>query len=220
MQFSNRHEAGQKLALLLKRYKKDKNVIVLGIPRGGIEVGFDIAKELKVPLSVIVTKKIGFPADPEFAIGAVGPEGHYSINEHYSIEAGQDYVTNAIKDLSNEINRRYKKYTKGKIPELKNKIVIIVDDGLATGYTMLAAIKYAKSKKPKKIVVAVPVAARESFETIKKEADEVIYLEIPLFFGSVGSFYRDFKQLEDKDVKFYLREAEKYLISQGKIFKG
>lgn len=207
MQFLNRHEAGQKLALLLKKYKNSKNAIVLGIPRGGIEVAFEIAKKLNLPLSIIVTKKIPYPDDPEFAIGAASLDS-YIINEDYKERVGKQYIEKTVKELKKEIKKRYKEYLNGKIPELKNKIVIIVDDGLATGYTMFAAIKYAKSKESRKIVVAVPVAAQESYEKAKKMADEVFYLEIPMFFGAVGSFYRDFKQLEDKDVKFYLKEAK------------
>ncbi|MBI2208394.1 phosphoribosyltransferase [Candidatus Woesearchaeota archaeon] len=210
MLFSNRREAGKKLAERLKKYKGKKDAIILGIPRGGIEAAFEAAKELRVPLSVLVTKKIGYPSDPEFAIGAVGPGGHYKISEGYAAEAGKDYIKNAVKELSKEIGRRYKKYTKGKIPVLKNKIVILVDDGLATGFTMMAAIEYAKSQKPKKVIAAVPVAAQDSFEKIRKSADEAVCLHMPVFFGSVGSFYQDFAQLEDKDVKRYLEEAEKF----------
>ena len=208
MQFANRHEAGKKLAERLKKYKNKKEVIVLGIPRGGVEVAFDIARDLKVALSVLVTKKIGYPSDPEFAIGAVGPGGHYKISERYAAEAGKDYIKNTVKELSKEISRRYKDYTGGKPPNLKDKAVILADDGLATGFTMMAAIEYAKSQKPKRVIVAVPVSAQDSFEKAKKEADEIICLHIPVFFGSVGSFYRDFKQLDDKDVKFYLKEAK------------
>ncbi|MBI2134682.1 phosphoribosyltransferase [Candidatus Woesearchaeota archaeon] len=210
MHFADRHEAGKRLAEKLKKYKGKKDAIILGIPRGGIEAAFEVAKELKIPLSVLVTKKIGYPSDPEFAIGAVGPKGHYSVSERYAAEAGGEYIKTAVKDLSKEIIRRYKEYTKGKIPELKNKIVIIVDDGLATGFTMMAAIDYAKSQKPKKLIVAFPVAAKDSFEEAKKSADEIICLHIPAFFGSVGSFYRDFQQLEDEDVKRYLEEAKKF----------
>ena len=209
MQFPNRHEAGKKLAEKLKKYKGKKDAIILGIPRGGVEVAFEAAKGLKVPLSVLVTKKIGYPSDPEFAIGAVGPGGHYKISEGYAAEAGQDYIKNTVKELSKEIGRRYKEYTKGKIPRLKNKIVILVDDGLATGFTMMAAVEYAKSQKPKKIIVAVPVAAQDTFEKIRKSADQAICLHMPVFFGSVGSFYRDFTQLEDEDVKSYLEAAKK-----------
>ena len=209
MIFKDRHDAGKKLAEALKKYKNKKDVIVLGIPRGGVEVAFNIAKALKVPLSIIVTKKIGHPFESEFAIGAVSP-GNYIVDEVYSNEAGEDYIENTVKEMNAEIKRRYKEYTQGKMPQLKNKIVIIVDDGLATGYTMFAAIKYAKSKNPKKLIVAVPVAAQDSFEKVKQMADEFVCLQVPVFFSAVGSFYQDFAQLEDEEVKFYLKEGKKY----------
>lgn len=210
MQFADRHEAGKKLAEKLKKYRGRKDVIVLGIPRGGVEVAFDIAKELKIDLSVLVTKKIGYPSDPEFAIGAVGPVGHYKVSERYAADAGEEYIKKTVKELSKEISRQYKDYTGGKPPNLKDKIVILADDGLATGFTMMAAIDYAKSQKPKRVIVAVPVSAQDSFEKAKKEADEVVCLHIPMFFGSVGSFYQDFKQLEDRDVKRYLKAAKNF----------
>src|SRR3989338_2074276 len=146
MLFKNRIEAGQKLAEKLKKFKSRKDVIVLGIPRGGVEVAFGIAKSLKVNLSVVVTKKIGHPYESEFAIGAVSP-GSYFVDEAY---------------------------TNGEMPEIKNKIAVIVDDGLATGYTMIAAIKYVKSRSPKKIIAAIPVAAQDSYEKVKAIADEVV----------------------------------------------
>ncbi|MBW2976620.1 phosphoribosyltransferase [Candidatus Woesearchaeota archaeon] len=212
MLFKDRHDAGKQLAEKLKQLRNKKDVVVLGIPRGGVEVAFSIAKMLKVPLSIVVTKKIGHPNEPEFAIGAASLD-NYIIDENYSREAGEDYISHSIKEISREIRRRYKKYTKGKIPQLKNKIVVIVDDGLATGYTMLAAVKYVKSKKPKKVIVAVPVAAQESFEKVREISDEVVCLGVPAFFSSVGSFYRNFAQLEDGEVIFYLEEAKKYIQS-------
>jgi predicted phosphoribosyltransferase len=209
MIFKDRHEAGKKLAEKLKKLKNNKDVIVLGIPRGGVEVAFNIAKILKVPLSVVVTKKIGHPYESEFAIGAVSP-GNYIIDDNYAGEAGEDYIDDTIQEMNAEIKRRYKEYTRGKLPELKNKIAIIVDDGLATGYTMLAAIKYIKSKSPKKVIAAIPVSAQDSYEKVKAVADEIICLQVPIFFSAVGSFYQNFSQLEDKEVKFYLEEGKKY----------
>lgn len=209
MIFKDRHEAGQQLAKELGKYKNKKDVIVLGIPRGGVEVAFNIAKILKVPLSIVVTKKIGHPFESEFAIGAVSP-GNYIVDDNYTREAGEGYIENTVREMNAEIKRRYKEYTKGKLPELKNKIAIIVDDGLATGYTMLAAIKYIKSKSPKKVIAAIPVAAQDSFEKVKAAADEVVCLQVPAFFSAVGSFYQNFTQLEDKEVKHYLKEGKKY----------
>ena len=204
MQFRNRLDAGKQLAEKLSAYKNKKDVIVLGIPRGGVEVAFSVAKALKAPLSVVVTKKIGHPFNPELAIGAVSPD-NYIIDEDYKDKEG--YAKKAIKELNAEIKKRYNLYTKGKLPQLKNKIVVVVDDGLATGHTMLAAIKYVRSKSPKKVIAAVPVAARDSFEKVKKIADEVICLHVPIFFSAVGSFYQEFEQLEDEEVKKYLEEA-------------
>jgi len=209
MIFKDRHDAGQKLAKKLNKFKGKKDVILLGIPRGGVEVAFDIAKILKVPLSIVVTKKIGHPSEPEFAIGAVSP-GHLIVDEEYKNKAGEEYIKKTVREMNKEIKRRYKKYTNEKFPELKNKIVVIVDDGLATGYTMLAAVKYARSKNPKKVIVAVPVAAQDSFEKVKAIADEVICLQVPIFFSAVGSFFQEFSQLEDEEVKFYLEEGKKF----------
>ena len=207
MQFRNRLDAGKQLAEKLSAYKNKKDVIVLGIPRGGVEVAFSVAKALKAPLSVVVTKKIGHPFNPELAIGAVSPD-NYIIDEDYKDKEG--YAKKAIKELNAEIKKRYNLYTKGKLPQLKNKIVVVVDDGLATGHTMLAAIKYVRSKSPKKVIAAVPVAARDSFEKVKKIADEAICLHVPIFFSAVGSFYHEFKQLDDEEVRNYLEEGKKY----------
>jgi len=206
MQFKDRQDAGKRLAKKLNKFKNKKDVIVLGIPRGGVEVAFYIAKLLRVQLSIVVTKKIGHPSNPELAIGAVSP-GNYIVDEDYK---NNKYIDNKIREMNKEIKRRYKKYTNGKLPTLKNKTVIIVDDGLATGYTMLAAIKYARSKNLKKLIVAFPVSAQDSFEKVKRVADKVICLHTPIFFGAVGSFYQTFAQLEDEEVKNYLKEAKKY----------
>jgi len=207
MIFKDRREAGKKLTYKLKKYKNKKEVIVLGIPRGGVEVAFEVAKILKVPLSIVVTKKIGHPFESEFAIGAVSP-GNYIVDNVGGKEAKQEYIKKTVRGMKKEIKRRYTKYTKGKLPQLKNKIVIVVDDGLATGFTMLAAVKYVKSKNPKKVIVAVPVAAQDSFEKVKKMADELVCLEVPGFFFAVGSFYQEFLQLEDEEVRFYLEESK------------
>lgn len=212
MLFKNRIEAGKKLAEKLGMFGNKKDVIVLGIPRGGVEVAFGVSKILKVQLSIVVTKKISYPGEPEFAIGAVSP-GNYIVDELYKREATEEYISNSVRELNNEIKRRYKEYTNGKMPEIKNKIVIIVDDGLATGYTMLAAVKYVRSKSPKKVIVAIPVAAQDSYEKVKLTADKVICLNVPSFFAAVGAFYQDFEQLEDKDVKYYLEEGKKYIFN-------
>lgn len=202
MMFKDRYEAGKQLAEKLSKYKNKKEVIVLGIPRGGIEVAFAIAKKLKAKLSMIITKKIAYPTNPEFAIGAASIEG-YVIDEGYT-HNGEKYMKNEIKKIMKEIKGRYKKYIR-KVPRLNDKIVIIVDDGLATGHTTMAAVKYARSKNPKKIIVAVPVASQEAYEKVKKISDEIICLNIPTAFFAVGNFYQNFEQLTDEDVVSYLK---------------
>lgn len=206
MLFKNRLEAGKKLAEKLSSYKNKKNVLVLGIPRGGIEVAFSLAKKLNAKLSVIITKKITYPSNPEFAVGAASIDG-YVIDEDY--KHAETSLKYAIKEITSEIKKRYKRYTNGDIPDLKGKVLVLVDDGLATGHTMEAAIKYAKSQKPKKIIAAIPVSSQEAYDKIKKVADEIICLSIPGDFFAVGYFYREFDQLSDEDVVSYLKEPSK-----------
>ena len=205
MLFRNRIQAGKQLAEKLSAYKNKKDVVVLGIPRGGIEVAFAVAKELNAKLSVIITKKITYPTNPEFAIGAASLDS-YVIDEDY--KHAEKALKDDIKKLMSEIKSRYKKYT-NTAPKLEGKTIVIVDDGLATGHTMEAAIGYARSKKPKKIIAAVPVSSQEAYEPIKKLADQIVCLSIPINFFAVGSFYLEFGQLSDEDVISYLKENKK-----------
>src|SRR3989338_7457599 len=207
MQFKDRHEAGIKLAEQLKKYKGNKDAVVLAIPRGGVEIGYEIAKSLDAELDVIVTKKIGLPDDEEFAIGSVAPDRKIMLNEGtirvYNVR--EDYIRDKTREIGKEIERRYKKYRgKYELPSLKNKTVILTDDGIATGFTAKAAISYIKSQKPKKIILAVPVAPADFAREIKKEVDEFVCLHSTNQFFSISQFYESFPQLEDKEVKNYL----------------
>ncbi len=210
MRFKDRHDAGKKLAKELKKYKNKKNVIVLAIPRGGVEVGYGVSKFLNVPLDIIVTKKIGLPGDAEFAIGSVGPDKKIMVDEEtlktYNVSKG--YIDNQLREIGKEIARRYKVY-KGKyeLHDLENNIVILIDDGVATGFTTKAAINYIKSQAPKKIILAVPVAPADFAESIKAEVDEFVCLHSTSFFFSISGFYESFPQLSDDEVKNYLKEA-------------
>ena len=208
MHFKDRHEAGIKLAEKLKVYKNNKDAIVLAIPRGGVEVGYEIAKFLNVKLDIIVTKKIGLPDDEEFAIGSVGPNKEVMLNEEtikiYNVS--KQYIKEKTREIGREIERRYKAY-KGRyeLQNLKNKIVILTDDGIATGFTTKAAINYIKSQNPKKIILAVPVAPSSLNQVIKNEVDEFICLHSANLFFAIGQFYDNFPQLSDAEVKDYLK---------------
>lgn len=207
MHFKDRHEAGIKLAEQLKKYKGNKDVIVLAVPRGGIEIGYEVAKFLNSEFDIIVTKKIGLPDDDEFAIGSVGPDKKVLLNEEtiriYNVS--KEYINQSTKEIGKEIERRYKAYRgKYELPNLKNKIVILTDDGIATGFTTKAAINYIKSQNPNKIILAVPVAPAGFANEIKKEVEFFCLHSTNLFF-SISQFYDYFPQLTDEEVKNYLK---------------
>lgn len=209
MRFKDRHEAGIKLTEQLKEYKNSEEVIVLAIPRGGVEVGYEIAKFLNAKLGIIVTKKIGLPGDEEFAIGSVGPDKKVMLNEEtiriYNVSEG--YIRETAKETGKEIERRYKAYGgKYKLQNLKNKIVILADDGIATGFTTMAAADYIKSQKPKKLILAVPVAPASFASQIKGKVDEFACLHLSDRFFSISQFYERFPQLGDVEVEKYLKE--------------
>lgn len=211
MIFPNRFEAGKQLAdKLLETLDLTSNssLVVLAIPRGGVVIGSQLASILKCPLGVIVTKKIGAPGNPELAIGAVGLVGEPVIDENLAARVGVDeaYLQSKIANLKSEIARRVKEY-QGEKPaiNLKDKLVIITDDGVATGATMKAAIEIARQENPQKIMVAVPVIAKDALKEIEGLADEVIYLEAPDLFFAVGQFYQEFDQVSDEEVKKLLK---------------
>ncbi len=209
MHFKNRHEAGIKLAEQLIKYKKNKGVLVLAIPRGGVEIGYEVCKFLNVKLDVIVTKKIGLPGDEEFAIGSIGPDKRAMLNEStlkvYNVS--QECIAQSKKEIGKEIERRYKAY-KGKyeLQSLKGKVVIITDDGIATGFTTRAAISYVKNQNPKKIILAVPVAPADFSNEIKKEVDEFVCLHSTNSFYSISQFYDEFPQMTDEEVRKFLTQ--------------
>lgn len=203
MIFKDRKDAGQKLAQKLLAYRNQKNVWVLGLPRGGVVVAAEVAQVLSLPLDIIVTRKIGAPHNPELAIGAIDDKGHAIYNEELLVDLGVSpkYQKEEAAKEQKEAEHRLKLYRKNRPPlDLKNKTVILVDDGLATGATMRAAVYSAKAKGAQKSVVAVPVAAPSSLERLREEADELIYCDAPLFFGAVSNFYEHFDQTTDEEV--------------------
>ena len=206
--FKNREEAGKKLAKELEKYKAEKP-IVLAIPRGGIIVGKEIAKELNSKLDLVIPRKIGAPWEKELAIGAVAPDGSLILNEDLikELEVPQAYIQAEKERELKEIERRLKVYRGDKkFPELKNKVVILVDDGIATGATIKAAINFVKNQEPKKIVVAVPVAPLDTLKELEREVDEIVCLEKPKFMGAISEFYLDFRQVEDEEVIKIMKE--------------
>lgn len=203
--FKDRAEAGQLLAKELQQYKNKKDVLVLGIPRGGIVVAYEMAKALKAPLDIIVIKKLGFPGQEELALGAAGLDDYY-INEELTAGISEDYIKEHVKEKQLEVKKRYELFRgKKAIYSVKNKIVIVVDDGIATGATMIMAVQILKKQNPKKIVLAIPVAPPDTVKKLKTIADEVICLHAPVFFMAIGQFYRDFRQVEDEEAKQYLQ---------------
>ncbi|MBU0577921.1 phosphoribosyltransferase [Patescibacteria group bacterium] len=202
--YKDRYDAAKKLIPELEKYKGNKDAIILAIPRGALELGVVLRDELSLPLDIVVTKKIGAPGNEEYAIGSVGPDGESQISKEATTAYGipQEYIDDEAQRLKHVIKRRYEDYRGDKeLPDLKDKIVIVVDDGIATGFTTLAAVQYIRRQKAKKIVLAVPVAATDSYEKLKKEVDEMICLDVREDFFAVGQFYQTFGQVSDDEAK-------------------
>lgn len=202
MVFRDRKQAGEQLARELEKYK-GKKTVVLAIPRGGVVVGAEVARVLGCPLDVIVTRKIGAPGNPEFAIGAIGPNDQIFLDKEtiarYNIP--KDYLSTEVGRQGLEMERRERVYREGRPPlELKGKAVILIDDGIATGADVRAAIKSVKCQRPKELVLAVPVGPKETIEVLRKEVDELVCLATSEIFYAVGQFYQEFGQTTDEEV--------------------
>jgi putative phosphoribosyl transferase len=199
--FLNRLSAGSELADMLAHYQPYP-CVVMTIPRGGVPVGFKIAQKLNCSLGLVWVKKIGHPLSPELAIGAVSPD---DVLIDYKSTASDNYIhaeTDKIRTRFTELKKLLNDHS-DKI-ELKGKYLILVDDGIATGHTIIAAIKILRKKMPKKIIVAVPVAPEDVIKTLNAIADDVIVLYHPEWFTGIGSVYEDFTQLTDEEVRKYL----------------
>ena len=198
----DRAEAGRELARLLKSYEKE-TPIILGMPRGGVVVAYEIASLLHAPLDVIVTRKIGAPNQPEFAIGAIAPGDIVLLNKEVikDIQLSNTEIQSLIDNETQEMKRRLQLYRSNRPAlDVKNKTVIVVDDGLATGLTALAAIRSLRQWHPKKIILAIGACARDSAKRLQQEVDELICLLTPEPFYAVGQWYRYFDQTTDKEV--------------------
>lgn len=199
--FRDRTEAGQQLAAKLKKYQNDKGLI-LAVPRGGVPVAYTVAMELGFPVDVILTKKIGHPMQKEYAIGAASLADYFVI-PHKGIS--DEYIQRELVAIRARLKEMYKKFMGDKIPEnIEGKTVIVIDDGMATGNTILGTIKLLRKGRPGKIIIGVPVASKEAVQKISMEVDEVVAVLIPEVFYGVGAFYENFKEVNDEEVMFYL----------------
>lgn len=209
--FKDRQEAGRLLGKELINLRGE-NAVVLGIPRGGVLVAKEIADMLEADLDIVLSRKIGAPGNPELAIGAVTEDGSLFIDKAIAGHVGAEssYIQEEKARQMSEIKRRVALY-RGALPKvsLKGKIVIITDDGIATGATMQAALLAGRHEEPKKLIVAVPVAAQENLMRVAHYADWTLCLRIPSFFAAVGQFYLNFAQTEDEDVLGILRREYK-----------
>src|SRR5712672_3637376 len=208
--FLNRTEAGRLLAEKLEKYANRNDVVVLGLPRGGVPVAYEVAKRLNAPLDVFIVRKLGVPGFEELAAGAIASGGVRVLNE--DVVRAIPYATEAIEAVTAretaELQRREQIYREGRpAPELRDRIAILVDDGLATGATMRAAVKALRKRGAAKIVVAVPVGPPDTCHEIEEQADETICLSTPEFFQAVGQYYEDFSQTTDEDVRELLGRA-------------
>jgi putative phosphoribosyl transferase len=203
MFFADRADGGRQLAAALGKYQGNKQAIVLGLVRGGVATAYAIAESLHLPLGVMSVKKIGAPNQPELALGAVCADGSTYFNPRVmqAFDISEEDVAQIVAQKQKEAEEKLKRFLiPGHTQVLKNKIAILVDDGLATGATMMASIASARAQGAAKVIVAVPVAALDSLAKAEESADEVYCLYAPEDFMAVGEFYRDFSQVEDQEV--------------------
>lgn len=209
---ADRKEAGLLLAEKLLDYK-NKNVLVLAIPRGGVPVAAEIAKHLNLGMDLVIAKKIPHPMNAEFAIGSVAAD---VVLLDPVKDIPRHYIETTTEKLKHEMGERYTSLTgKTKLPSVKNKIIILVDDGIATGNTLLAAASMLRKKGAQKIIVAVPVLPYDRIKKMESKVDELIYLQAPGYFPGVGAFYRNFDQVSDEQVKIMLKENNKFVESES-----
>ncbi|BCL34564.1 phosphoribosyltransferase [Nostoc sp. MS1] len=210
MLFKDRTAAGQILAKKLADYANRPHVLVLALPRGGVPVGFEVAKALNAPLDVLIVRKLGVPKNEELAMGAIASGDVRILNQGIinQIQISDEVIAKVTAQEQRELERRERMYRGDRpFPDLKEKIVILVDDGLATGATMWAAVLAVKQKQPKEVVIAVPVAAPETYEEMHNNVEKMICANTPTPFCSVGLWYEKFPQTTDDEVRELLKKA-------------
>lgn len=209
-QFANRREAGKQLTRKLSNYKGRADVIVLALPRGGVPVGYEVALELHAPLDIFLVRKLGLPGREELAIGAIASGGIRILNRDIinAVGLNQTMIDLVMKQESRELQRREEQYRGDRpAPDLQDRTVILIDDGLATGASMLAAVQGVRAQNPGQIVVAVPAAAPQAIDLLHPNVDDVVYIIAPDPFEGVGKWYDDFSQTTDEEVKSLLEAA-------------
>jgi putative phosphoribosyl transferase len=208
--FADRAEAGRLLGGELALRKLPPNVVVLALPRGGVPVGFEVAKMLNAPLDVVVVRKLGVPWQPELAMGAIAGNSTLILNHELirDLRISQREIDAAVAKERPEVERREKLYRRGRPAlRLEGETALLVDDGLATGSTMLVAARYVRALKPAKTIIAVPVGSKEACDLLKREADELVCLATPEYFMAVGEWFVDFRQVNDSEVQRLLEES-------------
>ncbi len=199
--FKDRIEAGLQLSAKLKKFENTP-CIVLAVPRGGVPVAYAVARELNFPLQLILTKKIGHPMNKEYAIGAASLTDYFIVPHD---DVTDEYIRDEVEKVQSKLMEMHSKFMGNKKMEsLKGKTVIVIDDGIATGNTLLATVNVLRKSEPEKIIIAVPVASGSAVQKLSKQADEVITVLIPDAFFGVGAFYGDFEQVTDAEVKYYM----------------
>lgn len=216
--FRNREEAGRILADKLTRYRNDPTVLILALPRGGVAVGYQLSLALHVPLDVFITRKIGAPANPEYAIGAVAETGSRYLNQEAvsSFGLSRHELDRLIHVQEKEIARRKDLYRQGRpLPQLTGRTVFLVDDGIATGSTFLASALAIRNLQPRRLVGVIPVGPPSTIREVRSHVDELVILMTPDPFYAVGNFFTDFAQVEDRDVIQYLNLAEEAMLERA-----
>jgi putative phosphoribosyl transferase len=215
--FRNREEAGRMLADKLSQYRNDPTALILALPRGGVAVGYQLSIALHVPLDVFITRKIGAPDNPEYAIGAVAETGSHYLNQEAvsSFGLSRYRLDRLIHVQENEIARRKDLYRQGRpLPQLTGRTVLLVDDGIATGSTFLASALAIRSLQPRRLVGVIPVGPSSTIREVRSHVDELVVLMTPDPFEAVGNFFADFTQVEDRDVVEYLNLAEEAMLER------
>lgn len=210
VRFTDRSAAGYALATRLREYQRQADVVVLALPRGGVPVAFEVAHALRAPLDVLIVRKIGAPGQPEFALGAIASGGLWVLNDDVPASwADTPEIAATLEAERRELARREEAYRAGRGPlALSGKRVVLVDDGAATGSSMLAAIRAAKQFGAREVIVALPVASGAAAEKLSREADRVVCLSTPSSFMAVGQWYEDFPQTSDAEVRALLQAPQ------------